>query len=112
MPPRVSGEYAPSRKGSAGLETASDHYAAIERAAEDYPCHDVVLVSAESVTSLRRAYPNYFSDTTEFPEDHPPRPQVLTRPTAALVSNSDAERRFDMQDPADTAGVSCHSQDT
>lgn len=53
-------------RGSGSLERASDAYAAIERATADDPRHDVVLVSAESVSSLRRAYPNYFLDTTEF----------------------------------------------
>ena len=27
---------------------------------------DIVLVSAESIKDLKKAYPNYFSDTTEF----------------------------------------------
>ena len=47
---------------------AADAYSALERATEDQPRKDVVLVSAESLASLRRAYPNYFLDTTAFVE--------------------------------------------
>ena len=48
------------------LETASDHYLAIEREISNQPGADAVLVSVESLTALRRAYPNYFFDTTVF----------------------------------------------
>lgn len=47
---------------------AADAYNAIERAIENDPTKDVVLVTVESLTALRRAYPNYFLDTTAFIE--------------------------------------------
>ncbi len=47
---------------------AADEYSALERAIEDDARKDVVLVSVESLDSLRRAYPNYFLDTTAFVE--------------------------------------------
>lgn len=43
---------------------AADAYNAIERASAEDPTTDVVLVSVDS--QLRRAYPNYFLDTTVF----------------------------------------------
>jgi hypothetical protein len=46
--------------------TATDAYNALERATADDPNLDVVLVSVESLSQLRRAYPNYFLDTTVF----------------------------------------------
>ena len=45
---------------------AADAYNAIERAIENDPTKDAVLVTVESLTSLRRAYPNYFLDTSAF----------------------------------------------
>jgi hypothetical protein len=45
---------------------ANDSYSALERAAADDPSRDVVLVAVESISMLRRAYPNYFLDTTVF----------------------------------------------
>lgn len=47
---------------------AAEQYSAIERAVEGDPDKDVVLVTVESLASLRRAYPNYFLDTTAFLE--------------------------------------------
>ena len=47
---------------------ATDAYSALERATEGQPGKDVVLVAVESLESLRRAYPNYFLDTTAFVE--------------------------------------------
>lgn len=47
---------------------AAAEYDAVERAAEGSSGRDVVLVSVESLESLRRAYPNYFLDTTAFLE--------------------------------------------
>lgn len=43
---------------------ASDLYLKLEQERKDEI--DIVLVSAESVDILRRAYPNYFSDTSYF----------------------------------------------
>jgi len=48
------------------LTQATDKYLEVERAARDRPGADAVLVSVESLTSLERAYPNYFADTTVF----------------------------------------------
>jgi hypothetical protein len=45
---------------------AADAYNAIERASAEDPTTDVVLVSVDSISQLRRAYPNYFLDTTVF----------------------------------------------
>jgi hypothetical protein len=47
---------------------AADQYSAVERAIEGDPSKDAVLVTVESLASLRRAYPNYFLDTTAFLE--------------------------------------------
>lgn len=47
---------------------AAAAYSTAERKTEGNPEIDVVLVSADSITSLRRAYPNYFLDTTAFLE--------------------------------------------
>ena len=41
-------------------------YAELETGFKDNKDKDVVLVSAESVHGLKKAYPNYFADTTEF----------------------------------------------
>lgn len=48
------------------LEKASNEYLATERALASKPGADAVLVSVESLASLRRAYPNYFLDTSVF----------------------------------------------
>ncbi len=48
------------------LERASEEYMAIERAIAADPSKDSVLVSVESLAALRRAYPNYFLDTSVF----------------------------------------------
>lgn len=47
---------------------ATEEYSAIERALEGDPTRDAVLVSVESLSALRRAYPNYFLDTSAFLE--------------------------------------------
>src|SRR5690606_17817650 len=48
------------------LTVATEQYEALERAAVSEPNTDVVLVSVDSLTALRRAYPNYFLDTAAF----------------------------------------------
>ena len=48
------------------LEEASSAYLAAERKLEEKTGGDAVLVSVESLDSLRRAYPNYFLDTSRF----------------------------------------------
>jgi ppGpp synthetase/RelA/SpoT-type nucleotidyltranferase len=47
---------------------ATQAYEAVERATADDPAQDVVLVQSGDLTSLRRAYPNYFLDTNAFVE--------------------------------------------
>lgn len=47
-------------------EAAAREYLALERSIADRPGADAVLVSADSLASLRRAYPNYFLDTRVF----------------------------------------------
>lgn len=47
---------------------AADEYSAIERAIEGQEGKDAVLVTVESLTALRSAYPNYFLDTSVFVE--------------------------------------------
>ncbi|HEX3041402.1 MAG TPA: RelA/SpoT domain-containing protein [Solirubrobacterales bacterium] len=47
---------------------AARDYSIAERRTENDPAIDVVLVSADSIASLKRAYPNYFLDTTAFLE--------------------------------------------
>lgn len=69
------------------LEKAAAHYLAVER---QMPTgNDAVLVSLDSVTSLRRAYPNYFLDTHVFIDAvrdalgeaiNPPSSDVLFQP--------------------------------
>jgi hypothetical protein len=47
---------------------ATEAYNSLEREIEEESTKDVVLVSVESLAALRRAYPNYFLDTTAFVE--------------------------------------------
>lgn len=49
-----------------GLERATRDYLEIERGLAGKPGAEAVLVSVESLLSLRRAYPNYFLDTRVF----------------------------------------------
>ena len=48
------------------LQKATDNYTALEKQFRDINYKDVVLVSASSVHGLRKAYPNYFADTSDF----------------------------------------------
>ncbi len=52
--------------GFSELGRAQDEYAEAERQVRDNPGTDAVLVSVDSLASLRRAYPNYFADTHVF----------------------------------------------
>jgi len=54
--------------GSKDIKLASEEYLAIERTITDRTSVDAVLVSAESLDSLERAYPNYFFDMKIFLE--------------------------------------------
>jgi hypothetical protein len=48
------------------FESATDQYLAFERSVPKGSAVDVVLVRADSLDALRRAYPNYFLDTEFF----------------------------------------------
>lgn len=48
------------------IDAATKKYSALEKEFKDNPNKDVVLVSAESVRALKKAYPNYFADTSAF----------------------------------------------
>jgi hypothetical protein len=50
------------------LEKASEDYLNIERTFTDNPRAQAVLVRADSIDALQRAYPNYFLDTEAFLE--------------------------------------------
>jgi hypothetical protein len=52
--------------GAAELERATSSYLEAEKALDERRAEQAVLVSAESIDSLRRAYPNYFLDTRVF----------------------------------------------
>ena len=45
---------------------ASEQYSELEKTLELNPDRDVVLISAESIHALKKAYPNYFADTSDF----------------------------------------------
>lgn len=45
---------------------AAEAYRAVETSIGQSPIRDAVLVSVDSLAALRRAYPNYFLDTTAF----------------------------------------------
>jgi hypothetical protein len=51
---------------SSDLDRAADDYLRAEKRLSELPHGDAVLVSVESLASLRRAYPNYFLDTNMF----------------------------------------------
>jgi hypothetical protein len=48
------------------MERAQSEYQKTEKATESDPNVQVVLVSVESLGALRKAYPNYYADTSEF----------------------------------------------
>ena len=48
------------------MTLAQDQYLYIEKQYENKPQVQVVLVSVDSIGALRKAYPNYYADTTEF----------------------------------------------
>ncbi len=49
-----------------GEQKAIDDYAALEKRHSGKKDYDVVLVGVDNVKDLRKAYPNYFVDTSEF----------------------------------------------
>jgi hypothetical protein len=48
------------------LSKATEAYLDAEKQIKEHPGQDAVLVSVDSLSSLRRAYPNYFLDTGVF----------------------------------------------
>jgi hypothetical protein len=48
------------------LQTAQERYLQVEKETERDPQIQVVLVSVDSIDALRRAYPNYYVDTSDF----------------------------------------------
>lgn len=48
------------------LDSATKKYSELEKEFKENSKKDVVLVSAESIKALKKAYPNYFADTTAF----------------------------------------------
>jgi hypothetical protein len=48
------------------LIEAQNRYLEVEKANKDKPEVQTVLVSVDSVAHLRKAYPNYFLDISEF----------------------------------------------
>lgn len=54
------------RYNKSELKKATDFYDSLEEENKDDADVDVVLVSAKSLNDLKKAYPNYFSDTLEF----------------------------------------------
>lgn len=50
------------------IEEANRKYAEAEKMVQQNPGTDAVLVSVESISSLAKAYPNYFADTRLFTE--------------------------------------------
>jgi hypothetical protein len=54
------------RFASHDLEAVTKQYEELEKEHRENSSKDVVLVSSESLHSLKKAYPNYFADTAEF----------------------------------------------
>lgn len=54
------------RFSSSDLDKATEQYAILEQEFKESKTSDVVLVAAESVHGLKKAYPNYFADTSDF----------------------------------------------
>jgi uncharacterized protein YbgA (DUF1722 family) len=48
------------------LEQATAHYLEIEKSQANLPGAQTVLVAVDSLSALKRAYPNYFLDTQVF----------------------------------------------
>lgn len=59
------------------LEAATEEYLRVEKELAPVPRAEVVLVSTQSLSALRRAYPNYFLDTRVFVDQ---LEEVLRRP--------------------------------
>lgn len=55
-----------SEKDEKGLSKLLDKYFELEEMHKDNDNYDVVLVIGENAKDLRKAYPNYFADTTDF----------------------------------------------
>ncbi len=62
------------------LADAEKEYLSLEKSYEGDPSRQVVLVSVESLNSLKAAYPSYFVDTQEFVAT------ILRNPSTTVVS--------------------------
>lgn len=56
----------PDTDGVHGIALADDLNLGFEKTLELNPDRDAVLISAESIHALKKAYPNYFADTSDF----------------------------------------------
>jgi hypothetical protein len=75
------------------LTEAVDRYAEIEKEVKRGSSVDVVLVRADSIESLQRAYPNYFLDTQVFLETLAELTPAPIRPKAVAARRQDRRRR-------------------
>ncbi len=48
------------------LKEATENYLKLEKKAAENSNYDAVLVSANSIANLKKAYPNYFADSKDF----------------------------------------------
>lgn len=74
------------------LPEATTEYLAREKWAKDKTNIQVVLVAAQSLVALRKAYPNYFLDTGKFVE-------LIRKIKTSLESWDDAHSLHDLRKP-------------
>ena len=48
------------------VQNVTDEYIRIEKEFKDHPYVNVVLVATDSVSDIKKAYPNYFADSRYF----------------------------------------------
>ena len=70
------------------FDKATEQYATLEKTFESNPERDVVLISAESIHALKKAYPNYFADTSDFSRN---LRKILAANERMLLSNKVAQ---------------------
>lgn len=76
------------------LEEATDEYLAKEKVAKDEPGVQVVLVAAQSLNALKKAYPNYFLDTGKFVSKIKQIRRLLVRRWALDANPKDTEIKY------------------
>ena len=76
------------------LEEATTEYLSKEKTAKDEPGVQVVLVAAQSVNALKKAYPNYFLDTGKFVSKIKQIRRILVRRWAADATPKDAAVKY------------------